>query len=63
MSKAQHAAIYFKALFGIGFSRTSEGGINAALNYGYAIIRGAVARTLALYGFEYRMSACITTVS
>ena len=46
------AAVYFKALFGASFNRASQSGINASLNYGYAIIRGAVARTLASYGFE-----------
>ena len=46
---AQH---YFPALFGEGFVRSDENGRNAGLNYGYAILRGCVARTLAVYGFS-----------
>lgn len=45
------AAFYFSSLFGSGFVRTQDSdGRNAALNYGYAILRGAIARTLAVYG-------------
>lgn len=46
------AAFYFKSLFGEGFSRGEEHIINSALNYGYAIIRGMIARTIVCYGFE-----------
>lgn len=46
------AALYFKELFGKEFSRNENNIINSALNYGYAIIRGAIARTLTVYGFE-----------
>ena len=46
------AARYFKALFGKDFSRDGEHPVNGALNYGYAIFRGLVARTLTVYGFE-----------
>lgn len=42
---------YFPALFGSGFTRSEDCGYNAALNYGYAILRGHIARTLAVYGF------------
>jgi len=42
---------YFPALLGRGFSRSVDNGYNAALNYGYAILRGCVARNLAAYGF------------
>lgn len=45
------ASVYFKSLFGKDFSRGQESPINAALNYGYAIMRGMMARHLALYGF------------
>ncbi len=45
------AQLYFPALFGEGFTRGEENGYNAALNYGYAILRGCTARTLAVYGF------------
>jgi len=55
--EAQAAGKYFKLLFGTGFFRNkgsiSETDItNSALNYGYSIIRGAVARSLVVYGFE-----------
>ena len=43
---------YFPALFGKSFIRGSDNGINAALNYGYAILRGCIARDLAVYGFQ-----------
>lgn len=46
------AARYFKLLFGRDFTRGQENIINAMLNYGYAIIRGCIARTLVAYGFE-----------
>jgi CRISPR-associated protein Cas1 len=45
------ARVYFDALFGSSFSRSSECVTNSALNYGYAIMRGAVARGLAGHGF------------
>lgn len=45
------AAKYFVALFGKGFTRNADNTINSQLNYGYAILRGCVARTLAVYGF------------
>lgn len=45
------AAQYFTALFGKGFRRGQENGINAALNYGYALLRATMARALAVYGF------------
>ena len=50
-TEAAAAAFYFRALFGNGFCRGQENGINAALNYGYALMRGVTARTLAVYGF------------
>lgn len=45
------AALYWRTLFGQSFSRGHETFINSALNYGYAILRGVVARTLAGNGF------------
>jgi CRISPR-associated protein Cas1 len=48
--EAQGARIYFKALFD-NFTREDEGWINSALNYGYTIIRGAIARSVSAYGF------------
>lgn len=50
--EAVAAAQYFPALFGAGFTRSAETDArNAALNYGYAILRGCMARCLAAYGF------------
>lgn len=49
--EASAAAFYFRALFGAGFTRQNDDGINASLNYAYAILRGYVARCLAAYGF------------
>lgn len=50
--EAVAAAKYFKELFGGEFTRRSDTCINACLNYGYAILRGLIARTLVVYGFE-----------
>ena len=50
-TEATGAQIYFPALFGAGFARGVECGVNSALNYGYAVLRGAMARYLALYGY------------
>lgn len=50
--EATAAALYFSSLFGKGFTRNEDmDGRNAALNYGYAILRGCMARCLAVYGF------------
>lgn len=49
--EAAAAAYYFPALFGAGYTRRSEDARNAALNYAYAILRGYMARCLAVYGF------------
>lgn len=46
------AKAYFKYLYGEKFSRGNKDVINAALNYGYTIIRSAVARSLVMYGFN-----------
>ena len=46
------AKYYFKALFGENFTRDDSNGINSALNYGYTIVRSAVARALVMYGFN-----------
>lgn len=43
---------YFTSLFGKNFSRNDEEDVcNSALNYGYAIIRGAIARSIVSYGY------------
>lgn len=45
--EAQAARIYWQKLFGADFRRDQDAeGINAMLNYGYAVIRGAVARAI-----------------
>lgn len=58
-NEAKAAAIYFKALFGADFSRKTQifedskiGTINAALNYGYAIVRGMIVRSLCTSGLN-----------
>lgn len=49
--EAQASAYYFPKLFGGGFDRAQEGWINANLDYGYAVLRGAIARGLVAHGF------------
>lgn len=47
-----HAAkVYFNALFGLDFTRTTENSINAALNYGYGIILSACNREIVANGY------------
>lgn len=47
-----HAAkVYFNAMFGMGFSRSQDIPINAALNYGYTIILSAVNREIVKNGY------------
>lgn len=47
-----HAAkVYFNAVFGMQFSRTSEIPINAALNYGYSIILSTFNREITANGY------------
>ena len=50
--EAKAAAFYFKSLYGLGFSRGNDHVINSALNYGYAIVRGLIARSTVCYGLE-----------
>lgn len=50
--EAVAANYYFKRMFGDSFIREEECFVNAALNYGYSLVRGLIARTLAVYGFE-----------
>ncbi|MED3723766.1 type II CRISPR-associated endonuclease Cas1 [Geobacillus stearothermophilus] len=49
--EAYGAKKYFQYLFGSEFTRRSDSVVNASLNYGYAIMRGLVARSLVGYGF------------
>ncbi len=50
--EAQAAAYYFKRIYGKHFVRSSENLTNTMLNYGYAIIRGMVARSIVCHGYE-----------
>lgn len=43
---------YFSALFGPGFFRMDGDVTNAALNYGYTILRSAISKTLIAYGYN-----------
>lgn len=45
------AKVYFNALFGLDFTRTSECPINAGLNYGYSIILSAFTREIVANGY------------
>lgn len=45
------AAFYFVQLFGKDFRRNQTRFINAALDYGYAVMRGTIARALVAHGF------------
>ena len=47
-----HAAkVYFNALFGKDFTRTSDSNINAALNYGYSIVLSSFTREVVANGY------------
>lgn len=47
-----HAAkVYFNALFGLDFTRTTDSPINAGLNYGYTIILSAFCREVVANGY------------
>lgn len=46
------AKLYFRTLFGTSFLRVTDNGINACLNYGYAIIRSALSHALVAYGYN-----------
>lgn len=48
--EAQASAYYFPQLFGKGFYRNAANWTNAALDYGYAVMRGACARALVAHG-------------
>lgn len=51
--EAQAARLYWPRLFGKGFRRDpDQDGINSLLNYGYAIVRAAVARALSGAGLH-----------
>ena len=46
------AKMFFRNLYGSEFVRFSDDKINSAMNYGYAIMRSCVAKTLISYGFN-----------
>ena len=48
--EAQASAYYFPQVFGCSFHRSQESWTNAALDYGYAVLRGACARALVAHG-------------
>lgn len=51
-TEAYAANWYFAALFSKSFHRSDQNNIlNAALNYGYSIVRSAIARSVTAYGF------------
>jgi CRISPR-associated protein Cas1 len=50
--EGQAAAYYFAQLFGATFRRDQERWINSALDYGYAVLRGAIARGLVAHGLH-----------
>jgi CRISPR-associated protein Cas1 len=49
--ESQAASVYFRALFGDDFHRRQSRWINAALDFGYAVVRAAIARGLVAHGF------------
>lgn len=50
--EGQAAAFYFAQLFGRTFRRTNPTWANAALDYGYAVLRGTIARGLVAHGLQ-----------
>lgn len=52
------ARLYFQALFGDGFTRDQECAINAALDYGYAVILSAVNREVVSRGYLTQAGIC-----
>lgn len=50
--EAKAAAFYFRQLFDPFFTRGEDHIINSCLDYGYAILRGMIARSIVCYGFE-----------
>jgi CRISPR-associated protein Cas1 len=49
--EAQAAQLYFRGIVNPQFNRSQTRFYNTALNYGYAVVRAAIARTLTAYGF------------
>lgn len=56
--EAQAARIYFSTLFGTNFSRDIDCPVNAALNYGYAILLSMVNREIVSRGYLTQCGIC-----
>lgn len=56
--EAYAARVYFRALFGEGFSRDDDVPVNAALNYGYGILLSAVNREIVARGYLTQCGIC-----
>lgn len=56
--EAYAARVYFRALFGQGFSRDDDTSVNAALNYGYGILLSAVNREIVSRGYLTQCGIC-----
>lgn len=56
--EAHAARLYFSALFGKGFSRDENTSINAALNYGYAVLLSMVNREVVSRGYLTQCGIC-----
>ena len=50
--EGQAARVYFRTLFGTEFQRHADDNVNAALNYGYAILCSAVSRCVVSHGYH-----------
>ena len=56
--EAHAAHLYFRSLFGPDFSRDGDGPINAALNYGYALLLSSVNREIVSRGYLTQEGIC-----
>ncbi|WP_418829408.1 type II CRISPR-associated endonuclease Cas1 [Paratractidigestivibacter sp.] len=56
--EAHAAHVYFRSLFGSDFSRDEDGPINAALNYGYALLLSSVNREVVSRGYLTQEGIC-----
>lgn len=56
--EAWAARVYFAALFGKEFSRDAEMPLNAALNYGYAVLLSMVSREIVARGYLTQCGIC-----
>lgn len=56
--EAHAAHVYFRSLFGPDFTRDDDGPINAALNYGYALLLSSVNREIISRGYLTQKGIC-----